>query len=167
MKITILIIAGLFILNIVSEAQYNVNKKKYNTKTYHFEPGDPYNPAVMGFASFVLPGLGQILEDETVRGCCFLGVLVGLNIIKYSYLFWPESGSVNNQNKIMAVRYMKVGIHIWSLFDAVHVAKVNNMVIRDQGKTTFDFQLLPYTGSYEYYSMNNEIPVGLTLLINF
>jgi hypothetical protein len=164
MKIISLIIAGLLILNIISNAQYKVNRTKFDLKTYHFEFGDPYNPGVMGFASLVIPGFGQILEGETARGFCFIGGWVGLNLIKYGIF---ESGSLRNTSNLNKVRYVLVGLHVWSLFDAIHVAKVNNMVFRDQNKTTFDLQLLPYLGSYDYFTLNNEVPVGLTSLINF
>jgi hypothetical protein len=167
MKIISLIIAGLLILNIISNAQYKVNKTKFDLKTYHYEFGDPYNPGVMGFASLAIPGFGQILEGETARGFCFIGGWVSLNIIKYGIRMRPNSGSLNNVKSLNAVRYMLVGLHVWSLFDAIHVAKVNNMVFRDQNKTTFDLQLLPYLGSYDYFRLNDEVPVGLTLLINF
>lgn len=167
MKNTTLIIAGLLILNILTNAQYKVNKTKYDLKTYHYQVGDPYNPGVMGFASFVIPGLGQILEGETARGFGFIGGWVGLNIIKYRVLMRPNSGSEHNTNYLNTVRYVLVGLRFWSLFDAIHVAKVNNMVFRDQGKSTFDLQLLPYVGSYDYFRFNDEVPAGLTLLINF
>lgn len=167
MKIITLIIAGLLFLSININAQYKINKSKYDLKTYHYQFGDPYNPGVMGFASLVIPGLGQILEGETERGFGFIGGLIGLNIIKYSLLMKPESGSLHNVSNINKVRYVLIGLHIWSLFDAIHVAKVNNMVFRDQVKSTSNFQLLPYVGSYDYFRFNNEVPLGLTILINF
>jgi hypothetical protein len=169
MKPLTLIIAGLFILNLITNAQYRINKTKYDLKAYHYQVGDPYNPGVMGFASFVIPGLGQILEGETARGFGFFGGFVGLNIIKYRILMRPSSGPLNGVTSLNrnTVRYVLAGLHIWSLFDAIHVAKINNMAFRDQNKTTFDLQLLPYVGSYDYSTLNNEVPVGLTLLINF
>jgi uncharacterized membrane protein YsdA (DUF1294 family) len=167
MKILALIIAGLIILNLMTDAQYSINKTKYDLKAYHYQYGDPFNPGVMGFASFVIPGLGQILEGETARGFGFFGGFVGLNIIKYRIRKRPFSGSFSNVISLNTVRWVLGGLHLWSLFDAIHVAKVNNMVFRDQVKTTFNFQLLPYVGSYDYFKFNNEVSVGLTLLINF
>ena len=167
MKILALIIAGLIFLNLITDAQYRINKTKYDLKAYHYQFGDPFNPGVMGFASFVIPGLGQILEGETVRGLGFFGGFVGLNIIKYRIRMGHPIGSSNKVTSLNTVRYVLAGLHIWSLFDAIHVARVNNMAFRDQNKTTFDLQLLPYVGSYDYSTLNNEVPVGLTLLINF
>jgi hypothetical protein len=167
MKPLTLIIAGLFILNLMTNAQYRINKTKYDLKAYHYQYGDPFNPGVMGFASLVIPGLGQILEGETVRGFGFVGGWIGLNIIKYKIRMRPSIGSSNYEKSLNTVRYVLAGLHIWSLFDAIHVARVNNMVFRDQNKTTFDLQLLPYVGSIAYFTLNNEIPVGLTFLINF
>lgn len=79
----------------------------------------------------------------------------------------PYIGSSNYAKSLNTVRCVLAGLHIWSLFDAIHFAKVNNMVFRDQNKTTFDLQLMPYVGSYDYFKLNNEVPVGLTLLIKF
>jgi hypothetical protein len=65
------------------------------------------------------------------------------------------------------VFYVNLGIRLWSFFDAVNIAKVNNLFFRDQDKTSLDLNLLPYIGSPDYFQLHEEIPVGLTLFITF
>jgi len=60
-----------------TEAQYSVNKTKYDYRTYVPEVGDPYNPGVAGLASFFIPGLGQMISNEGGRGAGFLAGYAG------------------------------------------------------------------------------------------
>jgi hypothetical protein len=61
-----------------------------------------------------------------------------------------------------------MGIGLWSIIDAVHVAKVNNMYFQDKYRKTgaIDFEIAPYA---ESISMCNQrtVPVGLTLRASF
>ena len=59
------------------QAQFNVNKHQYDRKTYTYQPGDPYNPAVCGVVSFLIPGVGQMIASETGRRVAFLPGYVG------------------------------------------------------------------------------------------
>ena len=54
------------------DAQYNVNKNKYDYRHYIYQPGDPYNPGTAAFASLFVPGLGQIICGEGLREQVFL-----------------------------------------------------------------------------------------------
>ena len=44
-KLVILLLANL-LLSLNANAQYKINKTKYNYQTYTHQVGDPYNPAV-------------------------------------------------------------------------------------------------------------------------
>ena len=61
-----------------------------------------------------------------------------------------------------------VGIGLWSIVDAVHVAKVNNMYYQDHYKRTsaINLEIGPYA---EPVTMYNQVtvPVGLTLKATF
>jgi hypothetical protein len=61
-----------------------------------------------------------------------------------------------------------VGINIWSIVDAVHVAKVNNMYYQDHYKRTsaINLEIAPYA---EPITMYNQVtvPVGLSLKATF
>ena len=157
MKFIIIVLSGLLFTSTILTAQYRINKSKYDLKDYHFEVGDPYNPGIMGLSSLLIPGFGQILEGEPGRGFLFMGGFVGLEVIKVFAIHGP----------IKAITYVLYGYHIWSMFDAYHVARVNNVAFRDKYKQTYNFRLQPYFGSAEYLNLTGEIPVGLTFLINF
>jgi hypothetical protein len=51
---------------------------------------------------------------------------------------------------------------VWSIGDAVKVAKINNMAWRDKGKTG-QLQIGPYIRSMP----NGKVPVGIALRVRF
>ena len=58
-------------------------------------------------------------------------------------------------------------VDIWSIVDAVNVAKVNNMYIQNLRKTSsVNIEMAPYISQI---SVNNKIdtPVGLSLRVTF
>jgi hypothetical protein len=75
-KIVILIAAFVFAASSLSaqvapRMKYKDLKDTYNPKEYVKSANDPYSPGWSGFASFVLPGLGQVISGETGRGIAF------------------------------------------------------------------------------------------------
>jgi hypothetical protein len=168
MKLVLIFICVCLLSNSIAYAQDSITvKSKPDLHEYHYQEGDPYRPGVMGFASFVLPGLGQLLEGEAGRAFLFFGGGIGLNLIRLSYLMRPESGSLHNEKARRNIRYMLLGLHVWALFDAVHMAKVNNVKFRNQNPGSVSLNLAPYFGSDDYNKYINNTPVGLTLLVNF
>ncbi|MBS3770958.1 MAG: hypothetical protein KGY70_14765 [Bacteroidales bacterium] len=81
MKKYLLYIFGLMLLCNVVNAQYAVNKTKYDYRNYEYEKGDPYDPGVAGITSFILPGLGQTISGEAGRGLGFFGGYAGCWLI--------------------------------------------------------------------------------------
>jgi hypothetical protein len=75
-KAILIFISALFICSIVN-AQYRINKTKYDFHKYSYHVGDPYNPSVSGLTSFFIPGLGQMLSGEVGRGFGFLSGYLG------------------------------------------------------------------------------------------
>jgi hypothetical protein len=55
---------------------------------------------------------------------------------------------------------------VWSVIDAVRVAKVNNLAWRDSNNTGFSLQLKPYISPIQTYKSTN-IQAGLSLKVNF
>jgi hypothetical protein len=51
--------------------QYRINKLNYNAHDYMHQPGDRYDPTLAGVASFLVPGMGQVVAGETGRGILF------------------------------------------------------------------------------------------------
>ena len=72
MKRFILLLIGLLFISSFTNAQYRINKTKYDYRTYKHQVDDPYNPSVDGFVSFLVPGLGQMISGELGRGAAFL-----------------------------------------------------------------------------------------------
>jgi hypothetical protein len=111
----------------VVNAQYKVNKSKYDYKTWTYQEGDPYNPVPFGFLS-IIPGVGQMAAHESLRGAAFLGGAVrcfGL----FALGVFLELGSEDIGGPIAAVGFLGIPtIIICSIVDATRVTKVNNLV---------------------------------------
>lgn len=149
-------------------------KDYYNTNEYVKLPGDPYSPFWIGFADFVIPGLGNAITGEWGRAAGFffsnLGLgLLGLNqvnvvttsdgsYIEYNRLYWP----------IMIAR---IGLNVWGICDAVHVAKAKNMYNQDlrAQRSALDFKAEPFfTYTTTGFSANSITPAaGLTMKLSF
>ena len=175
-KLIILLCIAIFTSTIIN-AQYKLNKTKYDFRTYKYAVGDPYNTGLSGIASFLIPGLGQMLCGETGRGLAFLGADIGCMVIYFSgvskAMRYIENGEItqtgassNGAGAMLAGMTGIVIIEIWSTIDAVRVAKVNNLAWRDSNGRAFKFQVEPYLNT-SLYSYNKSIPLGLTLKASF
>ena len=151
-KISVILICLLFVSG-VADAQYKINKKMYDHRTYSYQAGDPYSPYVAGLASFVVPGLGQMVSGEGRRGTAFMGGFAGSIIIlasgvKYSQKF-TESSPGNIGDYFLVVFLAGIGtvgiisIDIWSVVDAVHVSEVNNLAFRDKRNALLNIKVQP------------------------
>jgi TM2 domain-containing membrane protein YozV len=175
MKRTILLSLTLLVLVVFNTTaqNYYLNKTKYDYRSYVPQYGDPYIPAVSGICSLFLPGLGQMLSDEPGRGFAFFGASAGCGVV-----FLVGYGTVINSamsgydlsggGTIMLLGLAgMLAIDIWSIVDAVNVAKVNNMYYQNLRKTSsMHIEVSPYA---EQLSINNQFttPVGLTMRIKF
>ena len=160
-------------------AQYRINKTKYNYHTYSYQKGDPMNPALCCVAS-IIPGVGQMICGEPGRGLCFLGGFAGSAAFTYAGVAVfatsiPASDSepVKEGQMLTGLLMVATGIggiisfDIWSIVDAVHVARITNMAFRDQNKTSLDLKLKPYIGTYGILNSNEEVLAGVTLILTF
>jgi len=161
MKAIFIAIVLLFVST--TEAQYRENKKKFDYKSYSYQAGDRYNPTLAGAASFLWPGLGQIIVGETGRGLAFMGGSIvsaiifakGLiqfddSIITYSIYDTNAVNSYRGRDLIWIGLIGTIGITFWSMGDAVRVAKVNNLASREiDKKVSFSLHpiVLPQTNS--------------------
>jgi len=186
-KVILLSVILLAIFSSTTNAQYyKVNKLKYDSRLYTLEFGDPYNPALSGVCSWLIPGLGQVICGETGRGLAFFGGYAACGVV---FMVGTISAAVSGTNENM-YNYGSSGyiytsapnsgggamllglagmaaVSIWSIVDAVKVAKVNNMYIRDLKKTSsLNLELAPYVTQI---NINNQIstPVGLTMRVKF
>jgi TM2 domain-containing membrane protein YozV len=159
--------------------RYSINKLQYDYHQYVPEFGDPYNPAISGIYSLIIPGLGQMYCGEAERGLAFFGGYTGCAIlfeIGASQIFsniddYGNSNNYGNSRSGAGTMLLGLGgmaiIEIWSIVDAVHVAKVNNMYIRDLRRTSgIKFEISPYV---DHLSINNQAttPLGMTMRVTF
>jgi hypothetical protein len=154
---------------------YSQNKLKYDYHQYVRQYGDPYDPALSGVCSFFLPGLGQMLSDETGRGLAFLGASAGcgmVTIVGYgtfisSMLDGTGSRAGSGAGLMLLGMAGMLTVNIWSIVDAVHVAEVNNLYIRDlQKKSSLKLEVEPYIARINI-SNQTVTPVGMTMRVKF
>ena len=119
-------------------SQYSQNKALYDYKSYQYQIGDRYDPTIAGVASFLFPGLGQVMVGETARGVGFFMGYVASTALIFS--IDTDLSSTNDNESYRSSQHSKAFIGlggmlltwIWSTSDAVRVAKVNNMAWRDK-----------------------------------
>lgn len=171
MKVRIIIITlllGFFSINIYAQ-NYKLNKHNYDHKFYIKQAGDPHNPIGLGVASLIIPGLGQAISGEVVRGLLFFGSTYaaygfGLGLVM--------AGAINlSDNMAMTGLGFIIGagaLNIWSIVDAVRIAKVNNMYYQDKhgNLNSLKIEFNPYVDSTNYFGQMQH-SVGLSLKLSF
>lgn len=129
--------------------KYSELKKFYNYKDYdRFIGEERYNPSLMGVCSFMIPGLGQVISGETGRGILqFLGVDVLMCLgLCTEYSGIDETGRLGKGAGLTAIACFcgATAIYIFSIVDAVRVAKVRNMYKEDIRNYSANISLSPY-----------------------
>jgi hypothetical protein len=188
MKKYLVVLLCLMLICSVVNAQYAVNKTKYDYRTYEYEAEDPYRPVVAGLSSFLFPGLGQMISGEFDRGLNFLGGYVGCLGIYFGYtlikssmegMFLFSTGSsgvyvllgeaVDSKPELEPLILLVLGlavVDIWAVVDAIRVAKVNNLAWRDKHKTGVKIDIQP---NVNYFQTNDKINarMGLRIKLHF
>jgi hypothetical protein len=158
----------------ISNAQYKINKTKYDYRTYSYQAGDKYNPTVAGVTSFILPGLGQMLSGEGGRGAVLLGgyLICGTVFVVGVNKYFDKDDILNPLLTGKGTAPTIIGgigtytIIIVAIVDAVRVAKVNNLAWRDKNKTSYSLQIQPYINT-TYYKITGSIPAGVTFKVTY
>lgn len=151
--------------NVSPGMKYKELKRLYNYKEYVPGLADRYSPGWTGVASFFIPGLGECINGEWGRGLGKFGgnlLLQTLASFAISDLDTEAGGYV-----ITALCAGILAIDIYSIVDAVHIAKVKNMYEQDlRRQYSFDMKLSP---SVNYVPSGNTIQpvVGMTLALRF
>lgn len=170
MKKLLLILIGTLVLSNMTFAQYSVNKTKYSTDFYQYKPGDPYNPTLAAVESLFVPGLGQALAGETKRGIIIFGSYVGCWVV-YGIggsMVTKDIASGAGWTLVIAGSLGAGVVGIWNIFDAVKVAKINNLAYRANHKTALKINLQPYVGNrINMPTQKSQIPVGMSLVMKF
>lgn len=170
-KIIFLAIVICFAATIDSDAQYSINKKKYDYRSYTKEAGDPYNPTAAGIVSFQLPGLGHIIYNEVNRGFGFLAgyagswLIIGIGFVTFN--IYDNSSDFSIGLGDPGVGLMLVGlssmilVQIWSITDAIRMTKVNNLAWRDKNPGSSSFMIAP---AIEFTPENKAVPAILATI---
>ena len=170
-KLLVVVFCALFFnLSVNAQSKYKDIKGIYNPKDYVRRSGDMYNVAVAGIASFLIPGLGQMVSGEGGRGIAFLGGFAGLYTI--ALVTAPKVDEFGNVTKegnsgLATIAILgAVGVAIASIVDAVKVAKVKNLAYKRSSSSKVKLQLNPYLGTLN--SIEGVKPTaGLNLAIKF
>jgi hypothetical protein len=175
MKRCILLFISVLFISSFTNAQYKISKTKYDSHSYSYQVGDPYNPVAVGVTS-IIPGLGQIISGEAGRGFVFLGgfsVCVAANTIGMIRVFNAIGSGLSGEEPregglilMIAGSIGMVTIDIWSIIDAVHVTKINNLAFRDKRKASYNLQIQSFVNT-TYSNKTGSIPVGIILKVIF
>ena len=151
---------------------YKEYKDFYNSKEYVRQPGDPYSPFWVGFAECFIPGLGEGIAGEWGRAAGFFFANVGLGAIAFSQRipYYYNGYTYYKYNDLYWVMMAaRLCLNIWSICDAVHVAKVKNMYYQDlrAQRASLDFGLEPYFACAPYSVSGMQPVAGLSLKVRF
>lgn len=168
-----------------TKKKYKELKGLYSTRDYRKVQGQPYSPFWNGFASFLIPGLGEIFEGEWGRGLC----VAGANILMGSYTrslgnkwvsefnAWYNVQDPENPNfdtmpalpgGILLVGLARVALNIWSIVDASKIAKVKDMYWQDcHGYTSVSLSMDPYFAYTPAPGTGIQPVTGLSLKLTF
>ena len=173
-RILVLILALASVVSVQAQVasglKYKDIKDDYNPRMYQKQVGDPYSPGWSAFASFVIPGLGQILSGEAGRGAAFfagdLAISAAANFTAYKLdklavldengkevkdadghtVYTDEKAADRLIVTVIGIVTGAVVYNIWACCDAKRVAKVKNMYYQDlmSNRSSFDVNLAPY-----------------------
>lgn len=184
-KLTLIIVTALVSSAIVyaqegyghnAKMKYKQLKLIYNYEEYSPAITDRYSPTWSGVASFLLPGLGQMICGEFGRGFAFLGGFSGCysigSLLIVSSTGYDEEGNVVHRSHGSAIAGTAIftgamAIYVMSIIDAKRVAIVKNMYEQDLNKTyPLEMKLYP---SIDYALIGNtyQPTAGLKLALRF
>jgi hypothetical protein len=146
---------------ITGKAKKNIKylRNKYPIKDYSYQNTDKYSPALAGVLGLV-PGVGHMYAGEPLRGLLFLGGMSasfvafvggyalawsGDSFISYPLFFGGAIGFVI--------------IYAVNIIDAVQVAKIKNLIIRDKN---ISINLIPKIEIKNQYNPINTFSLSVS-----
>lgn len=160
---------------VVPGMKYRKYKKLYDTKYYIPQREDTYSRGWAGVASFFIPGLGEGIDGQWGRACAIMGTNFGLLIVQLTDTYISKdyangTTTISMGGVALGTLAARAALNIWSIFDAIHIAKVKNMYyqdLRDQ-RAAVDFKVEPYFAcSPADISGCSRPTAGLSLKLNF
>ena len=167
-------------VDISAGMRYREYKNYYNPRFYLRDVNDAYSPGLAGIASFFIPGLGQGVAGEWGRGIGIFAANIGLNVLvlgsaaavnsDYNATTDEFGGDEGAAALLLGALLGQVVFDIWSICDAVRVAKIKNMYYQDlrSQRAGLDIKIEPYLASAPTLEMGgNHLSAGLSLKFNF
>ena len=150
--------------------KYSEYRKFYNTKDYYSQPTDPYSRFWAGFASAIIPGLGQGVAGEWGRGALICLGNIGINTLARTQRSVDSYGNYTYTDMYGVIMIVALAYNIWSICDAVHVARVKNMYnqdIRALRAAQLAYSVSPFVSSTPDFGNGNQPLAGLSFTISF
>lgn len=175
MKQLFILVAFLSIFILTGTAQNTPVKPKYDLKSYTYMPGDPYDPTNISITSAIVPGLGQMVCNEGIKGLCFLagyagGWALAISGIKLSLRTvspepdWSKVGPIA-QRRMRAGLVIAATSWLWSMIDAPRTAKIENLKFREKNGIK---GVVSFKPCFEpSLTANHNLPAGVSFNIRF
>ncbi len=160
---------------IVPGMRYSEYKDYYDVKFYVPERNDPYSRGLAGVASLLIPGLGQAIDGEWGRAFGFFASNVALAMTAEAHITevdeYGQAYKKDVDSTWWLIQAARIALNIWSICDAVHVAKVKNMYYQDlrYGRTAVDFRVEPFLTVANKSCVGSDLKpaAGLSLRLSF
>lgn len=125
-----------------------------------------YSPAWCGIGSFFIPGLGQMCCGEVGRGAGQLGLHVCFLLLTNACL--PGNG-IGSLGAFYVTAVGAFAFDIWSVVDAVRVARVKNMYETDlrSMRSSVEIEMYPSLNTFTTQSNGVGVAPGMTLSFTF
>lgn len=147
-------------------------KQHYSLSSYRPQADDLYNPASAALESLIIPGLGQIVTGYAWRGFAFLAtesVLVTAATVANTPRKASDGTTYTNPDITYVCLGLALATHVWSIVDAVQVAKLKNLHMRSirQQQCRPELSLMPYVTASPDLAGNISPQAGVGLNIRF
>lgn len=154
--------------------RYNQYKRLYNHREYVPEQGDRYSVGWGGWASFFIPGLGQMINGEGGRGVGYLLGSILCEAVTISGSNLVNGGMADIGAPILLSGLIALmAVDISAIVDGVRVAKIKNMYYQDlqlmKKYPEVNFTMQPYisTTGGRIGAVPDTPVAGVTLCMTF
>lgn len=161
--------------------RYKQYKKLYNHRMYIPEPGDRYSVGWGGWASFFIPGLGQMINGEGGRGAgyligsilCGTTTILGANLCTTGVAIDDEGMMIGGLIATICGSVAWLSVDIGAIVDGVRVARIKNMYYQDlqtmKNHPEINFTMHPYvSATSSHIGAGLDTPVaGVSLCMTF
>jgi hypothetical protein len=147
--------------------------KRFDDLKYIYQQGKTRSPSGMAAASFLIPGLGQLMLGKpsgllilTGWTICFATMLASAGPVFHAlFIASPDDPDYHVRSGPFLIALAGgFSLRFCSAASAYHLAEIRNS--REGNRNSASVSLLPYTG-YPSPLTGNTIPVGLSIRISF